>query len=209
MDNFVITIARGFGSGGKTIGEQVAKELGIPCYEYQILKMASDYSGINEALFVQVDEKLRGSYIANQLQKITAPTTITPSMSAFISDVNLFNIQAEMIRQLAKTESCVIIGKCADYVLRSYPNVVSFYVEAPRAACVESIMEKLQVSEKEAHRLITRTDKYRSDYYKFYTGGGKWTDPTNYDLVLNSYRIGRDNCAEVIKFYTKFKLKLA
>ncbi|MDX9871763.1 MAG: cytidylate kinase-like family protein [Clostridia bacterium] len=206
MDNYVITIARGFGSGGKMIGEQVAKELGIPCYEYQLLKMASDQSGIHESLFARVDEKLRGSYVVNQLKKIPYPTTITPASSAFISDINLFNIQSDIIRELAKTESCVIIGKCADYILRSYPNVVSFYIQAPKEVCVETVMEKMHVGKSEAARLIARTDKYRSDYYKFYTGGGKWTDSTNYDLVLNSYRIGWENCVELIKSYTKLKL---
>lgn len=205
MKKYVITIARGFGSGGKEIGMNLAAELGIPCYEKQILDMASDYSGINKRLFMEVDEKLRGSYITNLIKKVPGCNVIQPNEKGFISDVNLYNIQAEIIRELAKTESCIIIGKCADYVLRDKENVISIYIEAPRKQCVASIMNKMQVSEEEANELIRKTDKYRADYYKYYTGGGSWTNPINYDMTLNSARIGRDRCVEVIKEYLCIK----
>lgn len=206
MKNYVITIARGFGSGGKEIGNMLSAELGIPCYEKQILMMASESSGLSTSLFSQVDEKLRGSFAKNKLKGY--PNTnkvVEPTEKKFISDINLFNIQAEIIRELAKTESCIIIGKCADAILRSYDNVVSVYIEAPRHACVESIMEKMGVDEQEAHTMIYHTDKYRAEYYKYYSGGGEWTNPINYDMTLNSYRIGRKNCVEVIKDYLKIK----
>lgn len=206
MEPFVITIARGFGSGGKTIGTQVAKDFGIPCYEQQLLEMASDYSGINETLFAEVDEKLRGSLIIKRLTQVPYSNVLKPSDHDFVSDTNLFNIQAEIIRTLAKTQSCVIIGKCADFILRDYPNVVSIYIEAPRGACVASIRDKMEVTEKQAAKLIVKTDKYRSDYYKFYTGGQDWRSPVNYDLIINSHRVGRDKCAKVIEAYTRFKL---
>lgn len=205
MNNFVITIARGFGSGGKEIGMKLAEQLEIPCYEKQLLDMASEYSGINKKLFAEVDEKLRGSYIKNLIKKVPYMDVVEPSSKKFVSDVNLFNIQAEIIRQLAETETCIIIGKCADYVLRGKKNVISIYIEAPRKACVESIMKKMQVSEDEANELIRRTDKYRGDYYKYYTGGGKWTNPVNYDMTLNSERIGRENCISLIKKYIEMK----
>lgn len=205
MENYVITIARGFGSGGKEIGTKLAAELGIPCYEKQILDMASEQSGINKQLFMEVDEKLRGSYIANLLKKVPYSTVIQPNERGFISDVNLFNIQSEIIRELANTQSCIIIGKCADYVLRDRKNVISIYIEAPRKQCVESIMEKMQVPAERANELIRKTDKYRADYYRYYTGGGVWTNPINYDMTLNSARIGRDRCVEVIKDYLNRK----
>lgn len=205
MKNYVITIARGFGSGGKKIGEKLAEELGIPCYERQILSMASEQSGIAEDLFVEVDEKLRGNYITSMLKKVPYTSVVEPTEKDFVSDVNLFNIQAELIRQLAKTESFVMIGKCADYVLRDYKNVISIYIEAPREACVKSIQEKLFISEERAHQLIKKTDKYRADYYKYYTQGGTWTNPINYDMTLNSARIGRDKCVALIKDYLELK----
>lgn len=205
MDNYVITIARGFGSGGKEIGTKLAAQLGIPCYESQILEMASDYSGINVKLFAETDEKLRGGAIKKYLSGIHTDQVVTPSDKAFTSDANLFRIQSQLIRELAKTESFVIIGKCADYVLKDMDNVISIYIEAPRKDCVESIMNKMKVSEEEANRLIVKTDKYRSDYYKHYTNGNYWTNPVNYDLTLNSARIGRDKCVELIMQYKTLK----
>lgn len=205
MQKYVITIARGFGSGGKEIGMRLAEELGIPCYERQILTMASEQSGIDESIFVENDEKLRGKYIANFLRKVPVTGVVEASDKEFISDINVFNLQAEIIRSLARTESCIIIGKCADYILQDRKNVISIYIEAPRKACVESIREKMHVSEERAHQLIRTTDKYRAKYYSYYTGGKDWTNPINYDLVLNSDRIGRDKCVELIKEYVKIR----
>ena len=207
MKNYVITIARGFGSGGKAIGTKLASPLGIPWYEKQILDMASEYSGINKQLFAEVDERLRGSYIINWLKKAPIDVIVQPTEKGVTSDLNLFTRQSEIIRELAKTQSCIIIGKCADYILKDRDNVVSVYIEAPRADCVKSIMNKLQVPEEKAHELIKKTDKYRAEYYKYYTGGCSWTNPINYDLTLNSARIGREKCVEVIKDYLNIKFR--
>ena len=202
---YVITIARGFGSGGKDIGMRLAKELKIPCYDRQILTMASDQSGIDESVFVETNEKLRGKYIANFLRKVPVTGVLEPWDRDFVSDVNVFNLQADIIRSLADTESCIIIGKCADDILRDRKNVISLYIEAPRQACVKSICERMHVPASRAAKLIVSTDRYRANYYSYYTGGKQWTNPTNYDLVLNSDRIGRENCVELIKKYIKIK----
>jgi cytidylate kinase len=207
MDNYVITIARGFGSGGKQIGLDLAKRLGIPCYESQILNMASNYSGINKDLFFQVDEKLRGYHLIKRLMKSPGSDDIVePTERSFISDVNLYNIQAKIIRELGKNQSCIIIGKCANHLLRDYDNVVSVYIEAPRAYCVKSVTERLGVTEDEAHKMIYQTDRYRADYYKYYTGGEVWTNPVLYDMTLNTDRIGQEKCSELIIQYLKIKL---
>lgn len=207
MDNFVITIARGFGSGGKQIGLALSKQLGIPCYESQILSMASNYSGINKDLFFQVDEKLRGYHLIKRLMKSANKDDIVePTDKSFISDVNLYNIQAKIIKELAKQQSCIIIGKCANHLLRDYENTVSVYIEAPRAFCVKNVIERLGVTEEEAHRMIYQTDRYRADYYKYYMGGETWTNPVLYDMTLNSDRMGMDKCTELIIQYLKIKL---
>lgn len=206
MEHYVITIARGFGSGGKDIGNRLAQRLGIPCYESQILKMASDESGINEALFAQVDEKLKGlNKIRRYLREMPPDTVVEPRTRKFTSDANLFNIQSQIIRHLARTESCIIIGKCADYVLRKHENVISVYIEAPRKDCLESIMEKMGVTAEEASGLIEKTDRFRADYYKYYTNGRDWTNPINYDMTLNSARISREKCVELLESYVKIK----
>lgn len=198
MDNFVITIARGFGSGGKEIGMRLSQKLGIPCYERELLAMASKESGIDESLFVEVDEKLRGSYIKKLLTKMPNANLVEPSDKDFISDVNLFNIQAQIIKELARTESCIVIGKCADYLLSDRFNVVSVYVEAGFEDCVKSIMDKMHVTYERAAYLIKKTDKYRANYYKYYTYGTKWNNPLNYDLTLNTSNMTREECVEVI-----------
>ncbi len=205
MQKFVITIARGFGSGGKEIGVKLGERLGIPCYEQQLLRMASEYSGINEALFNLSDEKVN---IFDKLKGLPFNYVVEPSDKRFTSDNNLFNIQSELIRRLADERSFIVIGKCSDYVLRDYVNVASFYIEAPRADCVASIIKKMGVTEAEANRLIEKTDKYRADYYKYYTHGNYWTNPVNYDMTLNSARVGRDRCVDVMENYVKVKFGL-
>ena len=205
MQKYVITIARGFGSGGKEIGVKLAQRLGIPCYEQQILRMASEASGINEALFNLADEKL---VIQDKLKGLPFNYVVEPSDKRFTSNNNLFNIQSDIIRKLAGEMSFIVIGKCADYVLKDFCNVASFYIEAPRADCVASIIKKMGVSESEANRLITKTDKYRADYYKHYTKGNYWTNPVNYDMTLNSARVGRDRFFYVIENYIKVKFWL-
>lgn len=202
MKNYVITIARGFGSGGKEIGNNLAKRLGISCYEKQILEFAAEQSGIAESAFSYSDEHLRKFRMKRFFEKIE------PARQPFVSNELLFNIQADLIRQLARTESCIIVGKCADYILRDFDNVISVYIEAPRAACVASIMKKMGVSEEKAHQLITETDRYRAEYYKYYTGGNSWTNPINYDLTLNSDRVGRDRCIDLLEQYIKIRFGL-
>lgn len=204
-DNFVITIARGFGSGGKEIASAVAKDMGIHCYENRILTLASEKSGLDRSRFLHADEKLSGSKLINTLRDL--PRTMNPKAEdrGFKSNNQLFYYQAEIIKELAATESCVIVGKCADFILKDMPHVYSFYIEAPRAYCLPRIMKKMNISETEAHRLISKTDKYRADYYKYYTGGNYWTNPVNYDLTLNSARVGEQNCIELIKEYVKHR----
>lgn len=206
MDNYVITVARGFGSGGKQIAAKVAEELGIHCYENRILTLASQYSGYDEHVFQEEDEKLRGSLLVNKLSQLPLQKVPKPVLNTFRSNTNLFRYEAEIINRLADTESCVIVGKCADYVLKDRKNVISVYIEAPRAFCLERIMKRMDgITEEEAHKLISKTDKYRADYYKFYTNGNYWTNPVNYDLTLNSERVGVENCVRVIKDYLKIK----
>jgi predicted nucleic acid-binding Zn finger protein len=205
MQKYVVTIARGFGSGGKEIGVKLAQRLGIPCYEHQILQMASESSGINESLFNLVDEKVT---ISDKFKGVPFNYVVQPSDKRFTSNANLFNIQSEIIRKLATETSFIVIGKCADYVLKDFCNVASFYIEAPRADCVASIIKKMGVTEPEANRLITKTDKYRADYYKHYTNGNYWTNPVNYDMTLNSARVGRDRCVDVMENYVKAKFGL-
>lgn len=204
-DNFVITIARGFGSGGKQSASMVARNLGIHCYENRILTLAAEKSGYDRTRFLEADERLAGKGLANAMRYMQRTLNPKPQEGRFTSDLHLFECEAEIIRELADNESCVIVGKCADHVLRGRENVYSFYIEAPRAFCVKRIMERMGVGEAEAHRLISKTDKYRADYYKYYTGGNYWTNPVNYDMTLNSDKVGMEECIVTIENYVKMQ----
>ncbi|MDD6615881.1 MAG: cytidylate kinase-like family protein [Lachnospiraceae bacterium] len=203
MGNIVITIARHFGSGGKTIGEMLAKDMGIPCYALEIIKMASEESGISEALFNQADERLKRTPLSTRLGSTKAEYTgdlIGPGSSQFVSDKNLFNYQAKVMRDLAEKESCVIVGRAADYVLKGNPNVVSVFVHASKEYCIQQTIERRAYTGKDVEKFIERTDRYRSDFYRYYTGQD-WHDARNYDLCLNSERLGFEGCVEEIKSY--------
>lgn len=205
MENYIITVARGFGSGGKEVASKLAAELGIACYENRILTLASQLSGLEEQLFNEVNEKMRGKKFSGLLRGI--PRTIKPKPvdEEFVSDEKLFEFQKQIIENLVQSESCVIVGKCADWILKDYPNVVSIYIEASRDFCLQRVMQKMGVNEETAHASITSTDKYRAAYYEHYSGGNYWTNPVNYDLTLNSERVGIDNCMKVIKEYLYLK----
>ena len=206
MKNFVITVARGFGSGGRNIAAMLANELGVHSYDKRILTLASQYSGYPEHFFREADETLNGSLITKQLQALPKHHAPTGELSKFTSDDRLFDYQKIIIEKLAASESCVIVGKCADYILKDYDNVVSIYVEAPRSYTLRRVMERMDdITVEEAHHLITKTDKYRADYYKYYTGGNYWTNPVNYDLTFNNARLGDERCVKLTLDCMKLK----
>ena len=203
-NNIVITMARQYGSGGKTIGAMLAKELGINCYSREILRMASEESGINERLFGMSDEKMKGAGWFKILSRPYDGELLPPEDKDFVSEENIFNYQAKIIRDLAKEESCVIIGRCADYVLKDYPNVLSVFIHAPKEYCLEGAAKKHSMSPKELERFINKTDKHRAEYYKYHTGR-EWTDARNYDLCLDSSKLGYERCVDEIISYMKVR----
>lgn len=206
MDNFVVTFARGFGTGGKEIASLLAKDLGIHCYENRILTLASQMSGLDEKLFQSVNEKVRDNGgFSSFLKGLPRAKSYIARNEKFVSDEKLFEIQSDIIKNLADTESCVIVGKCADYILRDRPNVVSIYIEAPRAFCLKRTMEKMGVTKEVAAATIEQTDKFRADYYKYYTKGNYWTNPVNYDMTLNSEKVGIEDSVKLIKQYLRIK----
>ena len=200
MKNIVITIARQYGSGGKTIGEMLAKELGISCYSREIIKLASEDSGISEQIFSQFDEKLDIGLFKKLTKKIYSGNLLTPENHAFVSDQNLFNYQAKIIKGLASQESCVIIGRCADFVLRDFDNVVSIFIHADEQFLMDRAMERNSMSEKEMKKYIEKVNNHRSEFYRHYTGQ-HWSDARNYDLCINSAQLGFEKTVDEIKSY--------
>ena len=204
MENVVITIARQYGSGGKTIGAMLAQSLGVNCYSREILRLASEESGINERLFGQIDECLKIPSWFKPLKRPYEGELLPPESGNFVSDDNLFNYQAKIIKDLAESESCVIIGRCADYVLRNYPNVISVFIHADKEFFIARGLERNSMTRREMERYINKTDKYRGDFYKYHTGR-EWTDARNYDLCLDSGKLGFEKCVEEIKGYMKIR----
>lgn len=202
MDKYVITIARGFGSGGRTIGKMLSENLGIAYYDKDLIKLASEESGINESLFGEADEKVKNTLFKKRA--VYKNAIIPPDSSDFVSNDNLFNFQAKIIKDLADKESCVIVGRCADYVLRERKNVIKVFVYADIKACIKNVMSIYSCEEREAMKLIEKIDKTRSTYYKYYVGR-EWDNARNYDLCLNSSELGFEKCVEIIKDYIKIK----
>lgn len=204
MEKFIVTIARGFGSGGRTIGKMLSEKLGIKFYDKDLIRIASDVSGINEALFGQNDEKTK-SGVFNK-PGVYKGEVIAPGKSGFISEENLFNYQAMVIKQIAEEGSCVIVGRCADYVLRDNPAVVRVFIFADEENCIKNAAEVRGITgRKEAIKIISSTDKERAAYYKAHTGR-EWIDARNYDLCLNSGNLGFEKCVDIISGFIKTKL---
>ncbi len=205
MDKFVIAITRTCGSGGTTIGKMLSNDLGINMYDKELLRLASDDSGINEALFANADEDVKSSLLYKVSKHVYNGELIPPESGDFISDDNLFNYQAKILHELSERESYVVIGRCADYILRDNPNVFKIFIHASNEYCIKHEMDILGASEKEAIKNIKKLDKYRSDYYYYHTGK-KWKDVKNYDLSLDTSKLGFEKCVKYIKEYIKLRM---
>lgn len=208
MEKYVITIARQYGSGGRTIGEMLAEKLGIHFYDKELMKLASEESGINERLFNTADEKVKQSVFSKMFktEKAYKGDVISPKSDEFVSDDNLFNYQAKVVKELAERENCVIVGRCADYVLKDCDHVLSVFIHGPKDFCMQEAAKKINLTGKELERFIAKTDKERADYYKYYTGR-EWTDARNYDLCLDSSKLGFERCVEEIIAYMNVRFK--
>ncbi|MGN0365112.1 MAG: AAA family ATPase [Suilimivivens sp.] len=205
-EKIVITIARQYGSGGRTVGKMLAEKLGIHFYDKELMKLASEDSGINEALFANADEKIKSTSLFRIAHNSYHGELIPPESDDFVSTQNLFNYQAKIIKGLAEEESCVIVGRCADFILKDYDNVLSVFIHAPHEYCMEQAAKKHSMPSKELEKFIIKTDKHRADYYKYYTGR-EWTDARNYDLCLDSSKLGYDRCVEEIISYINVRFQ--
>ena len=199
MENRVITIARSYGSGGRKMGRLLAKELGYEYYDREILRIASDESGISEELFDQADEKQRLPLFRIAREAYTGEV-IPPDSDDFISNENLFRYQAKIIRELAATRNCIIVGRCANFILRGRDNVLNVFVTAPVVDCVRRVMETDGLNLEEAEKKIKKIDKRRADYFKYFTGR-QWHDAALYDLCLNTGHMSEQKCVDIVRAY--------
>lgn len=206
MKNIVITIARQYGSGGRTVGEMLAKQLGIHYYDKELMKIAAEESGISEQLFVEADEKVkkRLTHLGRLMKNVYKGELLSPDNDDFTSSENLFNYQAAVIKRLADTEPCIIVGRCADFVLKDYDNVIRCFVHAPMPFLMEQASKKQPMRGAELQKYIEKLDQHKAAYYSYHTGQ-TWDDAKNYDLCLDSSKLGFEKTAEAIKAYAKVR----
>ena len=194
--NPVITIARQYGSGGREIGEKVAELLGIKAYGRELIDMAAQKSGYHPEMLQKADERAAGSLLYSLAVGASVAGGIAGHYDIPIND-KLFIVQNEIIKELAEKEQCIIIGRCGDYALRNFENKISVFIHADYDWRKKRVAEKNGISEKEAENLIIKEDKYRANYYNFYTGH-KWGASERYDATFNSSILGVDEIARII-----------
>lgn len=192
----VITIGRTFGSGGRIMGKELAKKLGFKFYDAELIRLVSDETGISENLFGETNERLKKSYIGQDISWMEDPTPLPPSNKKYTSEENLFRLNAKLIRELADKEDCIIMGRCGATVLKGREDVIKLFCYASPEDCTKRAMEVCGLSEKEAIKRINEVDRYRESYYKHFTGK-KITDATNYDLCINT---GTSSVDELVNF---------
>ena len=199
MPKTVITIARGFGSGGRTVGKILAEKLNLDFYYNELLQLASEESGINIELFGKADEKAK-SGLFKKYNRSYGEYVLSPNSADFVSSDNLFNYQAKIMKQLAEKGDCVIIGRCGNYILKDDPNVIKLYLYSDLETSLDRVTELYGMKPSEAKRTIDKIDKSRAAYYEYYTGKD-WHDLSNYDLCVNTSGISFEKAAEIILAY--------
>ncbi len=199
-NNTIITISREYGSGGRIIGQKVSEKLGIPFYDNELITLAAERSGINEEYFKEVDTMPKSSIILSL-------SVLSPSTEVYGMPLNekIFLTQSKVIRGVAEEGPCVIVGRCADYVLENNPNVVNVFIHSSMPNRVKRVKE---VYGDKVHdnieSYIKKIDRRRASYYSFFTDKS-WGKANNYSLVLNSDQIGIDNCVDIIIDYINKK----
>lgn len=194
IQHLVITIGRELGSAGREIGFHLSRKLGIKCYDEELLALASKESGMCEELFEANDEKPNHSFLYNLVMDMNSFGY--SSMDMPISQ-KVFLAQFNTIKNLAEKESCIIVGRCADYALENEEHMISVFIHGNLDTRVKRIMEKRQLDEDAARNLIAKTDKTRASYYNYYTSK-KWGESKSYTLSIDSGALGIDGTVDFL-----------
>ncbi len=202
--NLIITIAREYGSGGDEVAEKLAKKLGVNCYDEKLLEIAAKESGINPAFFEDEDIKEAGGFLSALNIQESGSDHIAGFGGVFDRPAtdDAFYAVWDTIEELAQKESCVIVGRCAEFALRKYDNVISVYIGARRADRIKWVQDHFDLSEKDALARIDRYDKRKDRQYKYYTDR-EGDEARNFNLSMNCSVIGTDGCVELILDFLK------
>ena len=193
----IITIGREFGSGGHQIGKLLADDLKIPFYDHELLERAAKESGLCKELFENQDEKPTNSFLYSLVMDTYSFGYSNNVMGEMPLNQKAFLAQFEAIRSIASRESCVLVGRCADYALESFEHVTNVFITANLEDRVTRVAERHHLSKDKAIDLITRSDKKRANYYNFYSNK-RWGVASTYHLCLNSSVIGEEGCVDMI-----------
>lgn len=198
MANKIYTIGREFGSGGREVGEKLAAKLGIKLYDKELLQQAAKDSGFCEEIFENHDEKPTNSFLYSLVMDTYSVSgySAAPFLDMPLNH-KVFLAQFETIKKIAEKESCVIVGRCADYALSDNPDCINIFIHADLDVRIKNVSRNLNITENKARDIINKTDKQRASYYNYYTSK-KWGDSKSYNLSLDAGKLGTDNCVEVI-----------
>lgn len=188
MKNRIITISREFGSGGRTVGRMTAKELGIPCYDSELIEKIAAESGFSEEYVREIEENSKGRFLS-----------VFSSRAYSLNNEDIvWKVQCKVISELAQKGPCVIVGRCADYVLRDEADCLKVFIHADMRYRVERIVKVYGETRIPAEQRLKEKDKRRAAYHRFYTDR-KWGETKNYDITLDSGRLGTEKCVEILK----------
>ena len=198
----IITIGRQYGSGGKEIGIRLAKELGIPCYDKELLKQAAQKSGLCETLFENFDEKPRSLLYSIAMDPYAF--SFAGGLEGESLEQKVYLATFDTIRFIAQEGPCVIIGRCADYVLKDDPNHLSLFISAPLEKRIQRVCHRMNVTPEKAKVIINKTDKRRASYYEYYSSR-KWGSIDSYQFCLDSSVLGLGGTVELIRSIVEHK----
>lgn len=196
--NYIITVGRQLGSGGRVVAEELARRFNIAFYDKELIQKASRQSGLDSSFFEKTDEKVTTSLATGAIYDFFQEN--------YFSSESLFQIQSDVIRNIAQTESAVIIGRCADYILRDHPRSVNIFVAANMQDRIERVAKYYKVSTEKALSLVEKTDKKRASFYNYYSNK-VWGAAKSYDFCINSSALGLEATIDLTLDFVSKKLK--
>ena len=208
MDNektVVVSIGRQFGCGGRVVGQRLAEELGYDYYDKQLLVLAAKEIGFEPEVFEEIDEQPKSRNFFKSFGEFMSG--LNPADN-YMSDDRLFKVQSDVIRQLAVTRNCVIVGRCSDYILRDYPNCISVFLHAPIQDRIKRVCARMPIEQSKAEAFIERNDRRRASYYNYYSNK-EWGVASTYDMSLDVSRLGvEETVAAIIDFVNRMKKRM-
>ncbi len=200
----VITLGRQLGSNGRVIGKALAEKLGYKFYDKDLIARVAKESGLSENLFSEMDENPTSSLLYSLVMGVQSSKGLYYHYNDMLNGDNLFRMQADLIKKIAQEGPCIIVGRCADYILRENPNLIKLFLYADTESRVETLVKRDNMETKEARGAVHKADKRRSNYYNFYTNS-EWGCVNNYHLCMDTTRLSRDECVEYLYSYIKMR----